>query len=78
MKRQHEHDVVAGGQKRLQACEEYSAKERKLHATISAAYAAELERAGMFERWIIQCKIRREVRRERQTFAPDQGLYIQA
>ncbi|MBD0327806.1 MAG: hypothetical protein ICV68_15335 [Pyrinomonadaceae bacterium] len=50
MKPQQINDIVADGQKRIQASEEYQAQERAIRAAIVAKYEAERARAGLFER----------------------------
>lgn len=77
MKREQMNDIVADGQKRIQASEAYQAQAREIRAAVAAKYEAELARAGIFERWLIDYKMEREVRRELQKLAPDQGLYFQ-
>ena len=77
MKPEQTNDIVADGQKRIQASEAYQAQEREIRATMAAKYEAERARAGMFEHWLINHKMERVVRRELQKLAPDKGLYLQ-
>ena len=78
MKPEYTHNIVADGQKRIQASEAYQAQEREIRAAIAAKNEAELARAWLFERWLISYKMEHELRRELQKLAPDQGLYLQA
>lgn len=71
-------DIVADGQKRIQAGEAYHHQEREIRATIAAKYDAELARARWFDRWWISYKMEREIDCELQKLAPDQGLYLVA
>jgi hypothetical protein len=76
MSRQLPEQFVADGQQRIRSTDEYLLQVRETHTRIWTRYRDELAHASFWQRWRLQWKIRREIRRACADVAPDAALYL--
>jgi hypothetical protein len=71
MKRIRDDHFVANGLDRAR-----SANLSAIQAEVEPEYAERLQTAGFFQRWLLRCEMRREIKRRLERVAPPWGLYF--
>ncbi|MHC4698834.1 MAG: hypothetical protein ACYTFA_19065 [Planctomycetota bacterium] len=72
MARNRRNNIVADGRARVVA-----AQYKQVKREVRQRYAAQLAEAGMFRRWWLLWKVRREIQSELEKIAPTDALYAQ-
>lgn len=69
--------IVAHGREQLMKSKEFQALRDEVIAAARARYAEPLASAGIFQRLVLQFRMRREIARELDKLAPPDALYLQ-